>query len=260
MLYNAVRVRDDLFLPGGLALVYLRQILEAPPAAIVLREGAEIVPVIIGGSLSLAGAEGRVVSIAVEINTVRAGVGIHTVEDDADSVLRRRFGKVCEVLVRAEDRIDPLVVRGVVSVIGARLHDRIQIQAADAQFFQVCQLFFNAAQRAPVKIIRRIARFARARPPAQRLVDTFVQFAFLSERKMIRDPLFGGTVVRKGKAVRKDLIHHGAAEPFGRLKVSAVDRQAKAPPFDAADFAAAERLVRADIIKPLGRFHADCIP
>ena len=87
-----------------------------------------------------------------------------------------------------------------------------------------------------------------------------MQLALLTEREMIGDPLFCRSVIGKGKTVRKDLVHHGVAEPFRRFEIRAVDRHAEASAFDPADLAEAAGLVRADVIIALRGFHTDGIP
>ena len=49
----------------------------------------------------------------------------------------------------------------------------------------------------------------------------------LAESFMIADARLRSTVVGKGKAIRKDLIHYPVLKPCGGLKIPAVDRQAE---------------------------------
>ena len=145
-------------------------------------------------------------------------------------------------------------------MVRARLDDWVEVKAADAELLEVRELRLDPAQGPAVKIVRRVAVLSRTRLPAQRLVKAFVQLALLTEREMIGNPLFCRSVIGKGKTVRKDLVHHGVAEPFRRFEIRAVDRHAEASAFDPADLAEAAGLVRADVIIALRGFHTDGIP
>ena len=53
----------------------------------------------------------------------------------------------------AEQRVDALVIAGIVAVIGIRLKDRIEINGGNVQALQIIQLGVYAAQRAAEKVV-----------------------------------------------------------------------------------------------------------
>ena len=124
-LYHAVLPGDDVLLPGGVFLVHLRQVLEAPPAAVLIGIFLKIVPVVIGGILALAGPLAGIAAIAVEIAAVGPGVGIDAVQDQADAQLLRPGAELLKVLHGAQDGVGPVIVRGVIAVVGTGLHDGV---------------------------------------------------------------------------------------------------------------------------------------
>ena len=58
-----------------------------------------------------------------------------------------------QVLLTAEQRVDALVIAGIVAVIGIRLKDRIEINGGNVQALQIIQLGVYAAQRAAEKVV-----------------------------------------------------------------------------------------------------------
>ena len=155
-------------------------------------------------------------------------MGKHAVEHDADPHLPRHLAQMREVLVRAEDRVDAHVVGGVVTVIGARLDDGVEIEAADPQLLEIGQLLLDAAQRPAVKIVGDIVLLEGPRLPADRLLQAPVQLRGLTERGVIGDAALRGPVVGEGEAIREDLIYDRAPKPRGRLKILPIDRQTEA--------------------------------
>ena len=88
--------------------------------------------------------------IAVEIWAVRADVIEDPVEDDVHSECGRVAHQPLEVCLRAEARVDLVVVARVVAVVGGRREDRVQIEDRHSEAVQVGQLRANAREIAAV--------------------------------------------------------------------------------------------------------------
>ena len=225
--HDGVFPRHDEILPGGIRLLYLRQFPKAPPASIVVREMPKVVPAVIGRGLILTGAGFRVMTVTVKIDAVRPRVRKHAVTEDPDSKLGRRLTEGGEVLVRSEDRIHPQIVRGVVSMVGARLDNRIEIQAAYAKILEVRKALSNAPQGPAVEVIGNIVLLKGPRLPAYLLFPGGMQFRRLTETLMIVNSLSGRAVVGEGEAVRKDLVQDTALKPRRCLEAPRGNREAE---------------------------------
>ena len=124
-LHHTVLPGDNILLPGGVFLVHLRQVLEAPPAAVLIGIFLKIIPVVIRRILALAGPLAGIAAIAVEIAAVRPGVGIDAVQNQADAQLLRPGTEVLKVLHGAQDGVGPVIVRGIIAVVGAGFHNGV---------------------------------------------------------------------------------------------------------------------------------------
>ena len=89
----------------------------------------------------------------VEIAAVVAGVIEHAVQYNAHAASGGFAAQRAEVLLTAEQRVDALVIAGIVAVIGIRLKDRIEINGGNVQALQIIQLSVYAAQRAAEKVV-----------------------------------------------------------------------------------------------------------
>ena len=94
---------------------------------VLVREVAEVVPLVVRRIRRLERADRIVLALAVEVAAVAARVAEDTVEDDADALRLRRVDEMAEVLVRAEDRVDLMVIACVVVMVALRLKDRVQV-------------------------------------------------------------------------------------------------------------------------------------
>jgi len=72
---------------------------EIPPAVVIGRVIAEIVPFVVRRIFRLKRAEGIVFAIAVEVAAVAPRVAENAVDDDSDTFGARRVDKVLEVLI-----------------------------------------------------------------------------------------------------------------------------------------------------------------
>ena len=112
-------------------------------------------------------------------------------------------------------------------MVRARFDDRIQVQRADAERFEIRQLFCYALERAAVKIIGGVVLLAGARLPFDRLGYASVHFRRLPEAAVIFNAGLCGAVVGKAEAVGENLIHDAAAEFFRRFEAALIHREAK---------------------------------
>ena len=127
VVHDAVLIVDDEVHVGWRRLLDVRQRGEIPPALVLVREVAEVVPLVVGRIRRLERANRIVLALAVEVAAVAARMAEDTVEDDADALRLRRVDEMAEVLVRAEDRVDLMVIACVVVMVALRLKDRVQV-------------------------------------------------------------------------------------------------------------------------------------
>ena len=140
---NAV-LAVDVFIEGRRGLNDLRQRIEAPPALVVVRPFVELVPSEIRRILIAVSAALAISAGTVEIHTVRAGMGEYAVVDHMDTAFFRFGAEVFEILLGAEDRVDMGVIAGIVAVVGIRFKNRVEVDTAHAEPFQIVELFGDA--------------------------------------------------------------------------------------------------------------------
>ena len=100
----------------------------------------EVVPAIVRRLLRLKRAEAIVIALAVEVDAVASRMAEYAIEDDADALGLRRLHEFLKLLVRAEDRIDLVVVARIVVMIARRLENGIEIDDGNAKLPQVGKL------------------------------------------------------------------------------------------------------------------------
>ena len=252
--------RDDVVLPLGVLLVYLRQILEAPPAAVIIREVTEIVPRIELRILSLTGAIRAVVAAAVEVPAVRAGVGIHAVEDEPYPLLLPFRAQVLEILHSPEYRVGARIVRGIVAVVRPRFDYGVEVHNANAELFEIRQLLLYAFQRPAVEIVGAVGLLPAARLPAYRLIKACVQLRCLTEALVVLYPRLRRAVVRESKTIREYLVHHPFSEPCRCFKALFIHRQPEARLTVRAYPAGIARRVRTEPLRAVIRLYIERIP
>ena len=77
----------------------------------------------------------------IELEKASAGVVEHSVQDDADTSGMGGVQKLAESCVPAQEGIYPIVIVGVIAVVGRGLEDRVEVDGGDAQVHQVVQMF-----------------------------------------------------------------------------------------------------------------------
>ena len=175
--------------------VELGQGVQAPPG--VVARGLVVVigvhrPAVDGEPVEV----GRVLAVlqdVVELEESPARVVEHAVEDDLDPPGVGPVDQPAERRVAAEHRVDPVVIVGVVAVVGGRLEDRREVDRVDAEVGQVVEVFQDAEQVAPL-----VAVGVGGSPQASR-------WAGLGTRQAARE------------AVGEDLVEDRVADPVGRL-------------------------------------------
>ena len=80
-------------------------------------------------------------------------MGKHAVEQDAHTERVRVAAERAEIRLVPEERIDALVVAGVVAVVGLRAEDGIQVQRRDPERAQIRQLFADAREIAAEAVV-----------------------------------------------------------------------------------------------------------
>ena len=155
----------------------------------------------------------------VEIAAVVAGVIEHAVQYNAHAASGGFAAQRTEVLLTAEQRVDALVIAGIVAVIGIRLKDRIEINGGNVQALQIIQLGVYAAQRAAEKIV--VEDFAvLIRQIDWNIVPVLVQHT-LDHAFTLR--LLGCLVA--AEAVRKNVVGDALTEPARRMILAVVHGQ-----------------------------------
>ena len=205
----------------GRILVYLRQGIKAPPAAVFVREVLEVVPVVVWRFRALARTLAREGGATVEVQAVVASVREHAVQHHAHTALCGLGAQFAQVVLGAHARVYRQVVRRIVPVIGGRQEYRVYVQHAYAQQFQIVQLCDYAAQIAAEEVARRV--IAVGGYVQQRLFVPVGVFDLLSARLCVG---CGGGMrgfqpaarayIRAEEPVREYLIHRALAQPARR--------------------------------------------
>ena len=193
------------------------QVLDAPPCVVIVGEGVEAVPAVVGRLLTLRRAERGIEAVGVEIDAFSPRVVENAVEQHADAALARSFAERAEVLLRAEQGVDALVAGRVVAVVGGGFEDRTEVERCHAEGGEIVELFRDARKVAAEKVAASdLALFVRA--VFRQLVPLLVQRAW-------PDKSCDLSLFRAVEAVGEDLIGEAAAEPLGRFVRVIVDRE-----------------------------------
>ena len=123
----------DIVVIRGIFLAHIRQRDEIPPTFVVVRPAPKAVPRVIRGRLRAVRAAVAVAALAVKINAVAARVAENAVEQNVNVALFRRRAQRAEVFLIAEQRVNFLIVRRVVTVVGMRFKNGVQINAGHAE-------------------------------------------------------------------------------------------------------------------------------
>ena len=212
---HAVLACDDEVHVGRVGLVDVRQRVEVPPAVVLVRIVAEVVPRVVRRLLRLVRAERAVPMLAVEIDAVAARMAEYAVEDDADAALLCRRDEGTKVLNIAKHGVDLVVVSRIVVMVALGLKDGVEVDARDSERLQIVELFHDTAQI-----------------PAEEIVgDNLLCVGILEIHGVVRPVraddralLADDGVTRTREAIRKDLVHHGVLEPVRRTCSLIVDR------------------------------------
>ena len=155
----------------------------------------------------------------VEVTAVVSGVIEYAIQYNAHAASGGFAAQRTEVLLTAEQRVDALVIAGIVAVIGIRLKDRIEINGGNVQALQIIQLGVYAAQRAAEKVV--VEDFAvLIRQIDRNIVPVLVQHT-LDHAFTLR--LLGRLVA--AEAVRKNVVGDALTEPARRVVIAVVHGQ-----------------------------------
>ena len=116
---HAVRIPDDVVHIRRLELIDARKRRDAPPARVNIGIVLEREPAAVGGIC--------VVDGTLKIRAAAADVGEYAVQHDPHAKLMRRGAQSGEIILRAEHRVDALIIIRVVAVIRPRHEDGVEI-------------------------------------------------------------------------------------------------------------------------------------
>ena len=68
----------------------------------------------------------------------------HTIQNDANILLMRLIEQFAKCIIPAKQGIDVVIIIGVVTMIGSRSKDRVEIKSRDPQVLQIIQFFSDA--------------------------------------------------------------------------------------------------------------------
>ena len=198
------------FVDGG-------EVLDAPPCVVIVGEGVEAVPAVVGRLLTLRRAERGIKAVSVKIDAFSPRVVENAVEQHADAAPLCLRAERAKVLFVAEQRVDALVAGRVVAMVGRGLEDRAEVERRHAEGGKVVELFRDAREVAAKKVAARdLALGVRA---------VFRGFVPALVQRARTDKACGVSLFCAMEAVGEDLIRHAAAEPFGRFVRIVVDRE-----------------------------------
>ncbi len=175
---------DGSLVGDGVHFVAARIGLQTPPARKDVRVEQEPVPI---------WRRGAVLEDVVERPETTTGVIEHAVEDDPHSACVGFVDELSQSRVAAQERIDHLVVVGVVAMVRCRSEDRSQVQRRYAEAREVVEVFNDTEQVAALEAVmggRRVPGLERARL---------------------------GHSSAGGETVRKDLVEDGVPDPIRRI-------------------------------------------
>ena len=215
---------QDIALPRGVALIHFGQGGIAPPAAI---QGSwsvwmlEVVPIAIRRIPALHGARLLVGFQRVEVFAVGAGVRKHGVQNHADAPGFRLADEIRKVFVAAQQRIDVLIVGGVVAMVRPRFENGVQIQDLNAERCQIRELFADAIEGSAEEVHRVVLLAAF---PVHRFVPVLVKDYGAPHLAVVIEAFLADASASAGKPFGENLVHHRAREPIGRREAWVVER------------------------------------
>ena len=152
--------------------------------------------------------------LTVKINAVAARVTENAVDNYAYSLRLGSFNQMFKIFIRAENRIDFVIIARVVMVITFRFKDGVKINYRNSQVFEIIEFAFNTAQISAVKIIRdnfiSVGVF---------VISGLIFPACMVDRAFFRDNF----ISRATKPVRENLIHNRMFEPVGSFRAFSVN-------------------------------------
>ena len=141
----------------------------------------------------------------------------HAVQNDPDALFGRGPAQLGKVLVGAQQRVGLEVVGGVVAVVGVGFKDRVEVDAAHPEAFQVGQLLPDA-DKIPPEVVHVQVAFRLLGGPEIGLAGLVGPV----------DPVgkgHGFARVALIEAVGEDLVHRAVFDPVRRLEIRLIDRQ-----------------------------------
>ena len=151
--HHAVLVGDDVADEVGVHLVDGGKGVEIPPGMVMIRPLIEGIPVIVGGILAAVSTVAAEGTLAVEIETVGAGMGIHAVQDDLHAPGVGGIAHIPEVRLRAQHGVGNFIVAGVIAVVGEGLADGVEVDDARAQAGDIVHFLRDAPEIAAEEIV-----------------------------------------------------------------------------------------------------------
>ena len=168
----------------------------------------EVVPAVVGRILRLERAQTVIIAFAVEVDAVASCMAEHAVENDAHPLGLRRIDELLKLFVRAEERIDLMIVSRIVVMVARRLENGIEVDDGNAQFLQIGKLRSQPLDVAAEEIVMHDLLG----------VDILVVARLVAPIRMNDGALLlAEHVALAAEPVGEDLVHDGVLRPVGRL-------------------------------------------
>ena len=171
----------------------------------------ELIPAVIGGILGTIGTLTAKAALLVKIQAVRAGVGVHAVQNHLDAPGVGGIAEIAEIRHGAQHGVGSFVIAGVVPMAGKALADGVQIQNGGAKGGNIVHFFRDSLKITAEKVIVEDVPLLVG-PPIHLFVPAFVDGVGL---QLSGEIAFSGLV----KPVGENLIDGGTVGPFRGFKI-----------------------------------------
>ena len=163
--------------------------------------------------------------LPVKIDAVGTGVRKNAVQNNADAQEGCTSAQRLKIRNSAQNRIDAEVIGGVVSMVGSRFKDRIQIHDTHAETLQISEGLFDALQGPPEVITGIVVFFSRQRGKKRSFFPFIMIKNLTSPGAVILDAFFRRLVIAAPESIREDLVHHALLKPRRHLEPGIVNRE-----------------------------------
>ena len=209
--HHRILAGDDIIYKSRVQLFHRGKGVEIPPAVIAVGIVIEGKPAMVRRIRGLVSANAGEGIFPVEIQTVRAGMGIHAVQDHLDAPAVGGIAHSAKFLHCSQHRVGGFIVAGIIAMGRKAFADGVQIQNSHAQRGDIVHFFRDSPEISAVKVVIEDSSVG-GRPPIHFLVPVPVDGVRLQFSCQV-------TIPAAGKAVGKYLIYHCALGPIGGGKI-----------------------------------------